>query len=64
MTQIIPADRISDIRKKLGLTIEEAASRCGIRYATWWAWENGASEPTRFAAVLELLRMQRESGED
>lgn len=57
-TTWVPADtfgmRLVLVRRHLGLTVEEAASRCGIPHATWTTWENG-STPRNMAKIAEKI---------
>lgn len=39
------AARLVLIRKQLGLSQEEAATRCGLKPSTWFSWENDAARP-------------------
>jgi transcriptional regulator with XRE-family HTH domain len=41
-------------RKHSGLTVREAALRCGLHYATWSTWERGA-RPADMASVVEAI---------
>lgn len=41
-------------RKHAGLTVREAALRCGLHYATWSTWERGA-RPADMASVVEAI---------
>ena len=41
-------------RKHLGLTVREAALRCGVHYATWSTWERG-SRPHDMAAAVQSV---------
>ena len=51
----VPGDhfgtRLLLARRELGLTVKEAALRCGVHYATWSTWENGR-KPADMAAVV------------
>lgn len=46
--------RLRDAREDLGLTIEEAAAKCGLSRSTWTTWENGA-KPRDMATVVEKI---------
>lgn len=55
----IPADilmvRLAIARMHAGhLTIREAAERCGLNYASWSNWEQGA-QPRNFLDVIEAI---------
>ena len=41
-------------RKHAGLTVREAAIRCGLHYATWSTWERGA-RPADMATVVDAI---------
>jgi transcriptional regulator with XRE-family HTH domain len=54
----VPSDhfgtRLLLARRELGLTVKEAALRCGLHYATWSTWENGRT-PADMAAVAQAV---------
>lgn len=54
----VPTDtfgtRLVLVRRELGLTVKEAADRCGLHYATWSTWENGRN-PANMAAVVRAI---------
>jgi len=54
----IPQDtfkaRLRLVREELGLTVREAAARCGFHYATWSTWERG-TDPRHMVAVVEKI---------
>ena len=48
------ATRLLLARRHLGLTVREAAMRCGIHYATWSTWERG-SRPQDMASAVQAV---------
>lgn len=48
------ATRLILIRRELDLTQAEAASRCGVKAATWNTWENG-SRPRGLDAIVVAI---------
>lgn len=48
------ATRLLLARKHSGLTVREAALRCGMHYATWSTWERGA-RPADMAAIVDQI---------
>jgi transcriptional regulator with XRE-family HTH domain len=44
--------RLLLVRRELGVTVKEAATKCGIHYATWSTWENG-SKPSDMVRVVD-----------
>lgn len=48
------AHRLVMVRKQLGLTVEDAAVRCGIPHATWTTWERGTN-PRNMATAVEKI---------
>jgi transcriptional regulator with XRE-family HTH domain len=44
--------RLFNLRKKLGLTQEQAAAECGMTTSAWVAWENRQNYPSRLALNL------------
>ncbi len=46
--------RLILIRRELGFTVKQAAERCGIHYATWSTWENGAKPADLVRAVTDI----------
>lgn len=54
----VPTDtfgtRLLLARRELGLTVKQAAAKCGLHYATWSTWENGR-KPADMAAVVEAV---------
>lgn len=56
----IPADtfasRLIEVRRALGLTVEQAADRCGLKRPTWGSWESGAL-PRNMAAVVARIAL-------
>lgn len=48
------ATRLLLIRRELKMTVKEAATICGIHYATWSTWENGA-RPSDLAGVITAI---------
>lgn len=61
----VPRDTFSNrlvlVRREQGLSVKEAAARCGIHYATWSTWENGR-KPADLAGMLELVLRLRWRG--
>lgn len=55
----IPADtfgaRLVRLRHAARLTIEEAADSCGIKRATWRAWELEVNTPRDMAGVVDKV---------
>lgn len=49
--------RLYEGRRVLGLTVEEAAPRCGVKVSTWSSWERGVSPHN-----LEEIARKIESG--
>jgi DNA-binding XRE family transcriptional regulator len=46
--------RLRRQRRKLGLTVDAAASLIGVRRWTWGLWENGGQRPqARYQAALD-----------
>jgi transcriptional regulator with XRE-family HTH domain len=57
------ATRLVLVRRELGITVKEAASRCGLHYATWSTWENGrtpANAGEVVAAIANGLHVDRD----
>lgn len=54
----VPTDqfrhRLVLVRRELDLTVKEAAARCGLHYATWSTWENGA-RPADLVGVVTAI---------
>lgn len=54
----VPSDtfgnRLAVMRHELGLTLEEAADRAGLKRATWRTWEHGA-KPRDMARVVRQI---------
>lgn len=48
-------NRLAVMRHELGLTLEEAADRAGLKRATWRTWERGISKPRDMAAVVTKI---------
>lgn len=48
------AARLLLARKQAGLTVREAAIRCGVHYATWSTWERG-SVPANMADTVRAI---------
>lgn len=48
------ASRLVLVRRELGLTVKDAATRCDLHYATWSTWENGR-KPGDMAAVVSAI---------
>lgn len=48
------ATRLLLVRRELGLTVKEAAAKCGVHYATWSTWENGR-KPADMAEVVSQI---------
>lgn len=46
--------RLLLVRRELGITVKDAAAKCGLHYATWSTWENGR-KPADMAAVVEAI---------
>lgn len=46
--------RLVLLRRELGLSTKEAASKAGLHYATWSTWENGRT-PSNQAAVVSSI---------
>ncbi|WP_415103022.1 helix-turn-helix domain-containing protein [Nocardioides sp.] len=46
--------RLLVVRRQLGLTVQEAAERCGLHYASWSGWENGR-RPSDLAMVVKRV---------
>ena len=57
---LVPRDtfalRLIALRIELGLTVEEAATKCGLKYQTWSTWERGAI-PRRQGAVVAAISL-------
>lgn len=56
----VPRDTFSNrlvlVRREQGLSVKEAAARCGIHYATWSTWENGR-KPADLAGVVTSISL-------
>lgn len=50
------AARLLLARKQAGLTVREAAVRCGVHYATWSTWERGSTPANMAEAVDQISR--------
>lgn len=46
------AERIHDLRTRLGLTQADAAKRVAVGQAVWASWESGARKPSRQSCLL------------
>ena len=46
--------RLVLVRRELGISVKEAADKCGLRYATWSTWENGR-KPADMAGVVDAI---------
>jgi len=57
---------IRQLRKRLGLTQEQFASRAGVTFPTVNRWENGKSTPSPLALqrIQELLHAMGDKGAD
>lgn len=49
--------RLAEARRVCGLTVEDAAARCGIKHATWSMWEREESSPRNMAEAVEKIEM-------
>lgn len=50
------AERIRELRERLGLSISEAAARLGVSRPTWSNWERGTRKLARQSkTLLDLL---------
>lgn len=49
------ANRLAMMRHELGLTLDEAADRAGLKRATWRTWERGLSKPRDMASVVTQI---------
>ena len=43
------------MRHELGLSLEEAADRAGLKRATWRTWEKGLAKPRDMIAVVNSI---------
>lgn len=43
------------MRHELGLSLEEAADRAGLKRPTWRAWERGLAKPRDMATVVRAI---------
>lgn len=50
---------LRDIRKELGLTLEEAATRLGVHFSTWHKWEKGTVPPHRAIQIEAVFGVSR-----
>ncbi|AZV39942.1 helix-turn-helix domain-containing protein [Komagataeibacter xylinus] len=50
---------LKDIRKELGLTLEEAATRLGVHFSTWHKWEKGCVPPHRAIQIEAVFGISR-----
>jgi DNA-binding transcriptional regulator YiaG len=48
----VPAVDVAELRRELGLTVEEFARRYGMAAASIRKWESGEARPFRMARVL------------
>ena len=55
----VPGDtfgnRLALVRHELGLTLEEAADRAGMKRATWRTWEKGLAKPRDMVSVVQQV---------
>lgn len=49
--------RIREIRKSLGLTVEQAAVKVGVRPRTWRSWEQPSQNRSPSDAPAILIRL-------
>jgi transcriptional regulator with XRE-family HTH domain len=55
----VPGDtfgnRLALMRHELGLSLDEAADRAGLKRATWRTWEKGLAKPRDMIAVVNNI---------